>query len=113
MLPPDYYTNMDGVMANTRIFYELLSLTHPRCYERMKKIAETMDSNFVATVSFVFQWFVCLFTSSNLPVEVTRTIWDYLLIEGASVLFRAGLALFDFLEPAILKCHDYGKNFKT
>lgn len=29
LLPCDYYTNMDNVMAYTRIFYEMLHLTHP------------------------------------------------------------------------------------
>ena len=40
LLPPDYYSNMDGIMADMRILFELLAFTHPKCYERMKEISQ-------------------------------------------------------------------------
>jgi hypothetical protein len=52
---------MDNVMAYTRIFYEMLHITHPKIYQHLKKIGEEMENTYVMMVSFVLQWFVCLF----------------------------------------------------
>ena len=66
-----------------------------------------MDNSYVAMVSFVLQWFVCLFSNDSIDPEITRAIWDFFLLEGIVVLFKAGLAMFDFLQPHIIKCNTY------
>lgn len=98
---------MDSIMAYMRIFYEMLSFTHPQCYARMKQIAKEMENSYITMVSFVLQWFVCLFCNDSVDPEIARTIWDFFLLDGITVLFKAGLAMFDLLQPHILKCHTF------
>lgn len=65
LIPTDYYVSMDCIMAYMRIFYELLAITHPRCYTKMKDLSKEMEGSYMAMVSFVLQWFVCLFCNDN------------------------------------------------
>jgi hypothetical protein len=55
------------------------------------------------TLSFVFQWFVCLFTNVSIKREVRLAIMDRFLLEGTPVLIKASLAFFDVLEEPIQK----------
>lgn len=68
LLPTNYYNSMDTIMVYMRIFYEMLNFTHPKCYNRMKEISKELDNSFVAMVSFVLQWFVCLFCNDNIHI---------------------------------------------
>lgn len=73
----------------------------------MKRIIRHMegDDRFIVALSFVFQWFVCLFTNVNLPRAARTLIMDRFLLEGLPALFKAALAFFDVLEESILKVH--------
>jgi hypothetical protein len=51
----------------------------------------------MAMVSFVLQWFVCLYTNENVNKQITRVIWDLFLLEGVIALFKGALAIFDLL----------------
>ncbi len=51
--------------------------------------------SFLLTMSFVFQWFVCLFTNINLKRRMRLIIMDHFILEGVAVLFKAALAYFD------------------
>lgn len=62
-------------------------------------------------VSYVLQWFVCLFCQDDVSDQITKVVWDFFMIDGVIVLFKAALAMFDFLEPHILKCKNFGKLF--
>lgn len=64
-------------------------------------------------VSFVLQWFVCLFCNDNIFEEITEIIWDFFLVDGVIVLFKAALAYFDLLKPIILQCTDFGTPILT
>jgi hypothetical protein len=92
-------------MALVRLLFEVLQLTHPRAVAKMKRIIRHMDGEdrFIITLSFVFQWFVCLFTNVNLPRPARIAIMDRFLLEGMPVLFKAALAFFDVLEEPIQK----------
>jgi hypothetical protein len=61
------------------------------------------DDRFIITMSFVFQWFICLFTNVNLSRSIRLRIMDHFLIEGVPVLFKVSLAFFDVMEESILK----------
>lgn len=108
LLPCDYYSNMDNVMAYSRIFYELLNITHPEIYLHLKKISQEMENTYALMVSFVLQWFVCLFCNDNINENITEVIWDFFQIDGMVVLLKAALAYFDLLKDDILKCTDFG-----
>lgn len=66
----------------------------------MRHIIKNMDGDnqFIITLSFVFQWFICLFTNINLSRKIRLKIMDHFLIEGVPILFKASLAFFDILE---------------
>ena len=53
----------------------------------------------------VTKWFVCLFVN-NLPLDVELMIWDYFMIRGTCVLFRAALQLFQMMEADLRKVKD-------
>ena len=42
-----------------------LAITHPQCYAKMKTLSKEMEGSYMAMVSFVLQWFVCLFCNDN------------------------------------------------
>lgn len=42
--------------------------------------------------SVAFNWFFVLFVKS-IPTECALSVWDSLLLEGPSVVFRYGLAI--------------------
>ncbi len=52
-------------------------------------------------ISFVLQWFICLFTNTNLSRNVRRCIFDHFLLEGLPAFIKAALCFFDVIEPAI------------
>ena len=87
-------------MALVRLFFEVLQVTHPKAVTKMKQIIRHMDGEdrFIITVSFVFQWFVCLFTNVNLPRAARLAIFDRFLLEGMPEMFKAALAFFDVLQ---------------
>ncbi len=68
------------------------------------------EDRFIITMSFVFQWFICLFTNINLSRKIRLRIMDHFLVEGITVLFKASLAFFDILEPVILKVSTFGNS---
>jgi hypothetical protein len=53
----------------------------------------------------VTKWFVCLFVN-HLPLDVELMIWDYFMIRGTCVLFRAALQLFQMMEADLRKVKD-------
>jgi len=77
----------------------------------MKKIATEMESTYAMMVSFVLQWFVCLFCNDNVCQQITEVIWDFFLVDGIVVLFKAALGYIDILKPFILQCPDFGNYF--
>lgn len=108
LLPCEFYTNLDSVMSYTRLFFELLGIAHPDVYLHMKKISLEADSTYAMMASYVLQWFVCLFCNDNISQSITDTIWDFFLIDGVPVLFKAALGMIDLLKPHILSCNDFG-----
>ena len=105
LLPCDFYASMDSTMALVRLFFEVLQISHPRAVSKMKQIIRHMEGEdrFIITVSFVFQWFVCLFTNVNLPRSARLAIFDRFLLEGMPAMFKGALAFFDVLQEPIQK----------
>jgi hypothetical protein len=55
MLPPDYYSNMVGVLIDQQIFKKLVKDQFHELYEYMEELG--YDPSLLA-----FQWFVCFFS---------------------------------------------------
>ena len=49
------------------------------------------------------QWFTCLF-AYTFQFEALQRLWDLIFIKGTAVIFQIALAIFDQLQPALLKC---------
>jgi hypothetical protein len=92
---------MDSTITYISILFEILAYTHEKVHKKMKSIIyKFQDGNsegFMLTMSFTFQWFVCLFTNSNIKKNIQVIIMDYFIMEGVIALFKASLAIFDYL----------------
>lgn len=89
LLPIDYYTNMCGILIDTKVFIHLLSEKLPEVYEHIAML--DLDLSVIMT-----RWFVCLFV-----LEVTKDtslrIWDLFLLKGPKVVFRVILSIFQMM----------------
>lgn len=105
---------MDSVITYVRILFEILHYTHPTVVKHMKRIILSMEQEgFMLTMSFVFQWFICLFTNVNLNRGIRLMIMDYFLLEGVTILFKAALAYFDVIEKTITIAKTFGNQLFT
>ena len=78
------------------IIWEILSHTNKKAHQKMKQLIKSVggeEQGFMLTMSMVFQWFVCLFTS-NLNRNVSRLVMDNFILEGVSALFKASMVFF-------------------
>lgn len=100
---------MESVITYVHILFEILHHTHPQVVKKMKMIMKKMESEgFMLTMSFVFQWFVCLFTNTNLDRKLRLIIIDHFLLQGVTALFKAALAYFDVIEQAVANVSCFG-----
>ena len=54
----------------------------------------------VSTASYLRDWIISLFLD-HLPFEACARIWDVILLEGDSFLYRASLGILAVLEPRL------------
>jgi len=99
ILPIDYYSVMIGVMIDQKLFCKMIAVIMPHLWSFFKKLS--LDPSLVS-----LQWFICLY-SYNLQPDVSDEIWDYLLVKGSKVLFKAGLAIISLIEKNILRCTEF------
>ncbi|KAG1754903.1 rab-GTPase-TBC domain-containing protein [Suillus paluster] len=83
----------DDVSAADWIFDTLLADCMPKIYFNFKQHQISPDAYLPA-------WLVPLFLD-HLPFEACARLWDVLLLEGDSFLFRAALAVLAVLEPRL------------
>lgn len=86
-------TSKDDVEAYYRIFDTLLADGMPKIYFNFKQ-------HQVSPAAYLPDWLVPLFLD-HLPFEACARLWDILLLEGDSFLFRASLAILAVLEPRL------------
>ena len=111
ILPCDYYTTMNTVQAFVKLICEILTHTHPKVVEVMKRVAMNNGGDGIVLITgFTIQWFVCLFSNTNLQRDMRRCIIDHLLLEGLSTLIKASLCYFDAIEPKISEVNQLCKN---
>ncbi|KAJ3488187.1 hypothetical protein NLI96_g3003 [Meripilus lineatus] len=87
------YTSKDDVQAYYRIFDTLLADGMPKIYFNFKQ-------HQVSPAAYLPDWILSLFLD-HLPFEACARLWDVLLLEGDSFLYRAALAILAVLEPRL------------
>ncbi|KAI6153881.1 rab-GTPase-TBC domain-containing protein [Pisolithus tinctorius] len=83
----------DDVEAYYRIFDTLLADSMPKIYFNFKQ-------HQISPAAYLPDWLAPLFLD-HLPFEACARLWDVILLEGDSFLFRAALAILAVLEPRL------------
>ncbi|KAI0274976.1 rab-GTPase-TBC domain-containing protein [Gloeopeniophorella convolvens] len=83
----------DDVEAYYRIFDTLLADGMPKIYFNFKQ-------HQISPAAYLPDWILPLFLD-HLPFEACARVWDVLLLEGDSFLYRASLAILAVLEPRL------------
>ncbi|OCH96434.1 RabGAP/TBC [Obba rivulosa] len=83
----------DEVEAYYRIFDTLLADGMPKIYFNFKQ-------HQISPAAYLPEWIIPLFLD-HLPFEACARLWDILLLEGDSFLYRAALAILAVLEPRL------------
>jgi len=90
--------SLDKIQKHTGVFRRLMR-------QRRPKLGKHLESLGVSPLMYLTPWFMALFTS--LPNwDAVLIIWDLLLLDGISVIFRAGLALLDLLSDNVLSLNE-------
>jgi hypothetical protein len=109
LLPCDYYSTMNSVLALMRLFCEMLAQTHHDAVKVMKVVVKNNGGDGITlTTGFVIQWFVCLFTNTNLNRDVRRFIMDHFILDGIPAMLKVALGFFDAITPAIANIKYFG-----
>ena len=53
----------------------------------------------------IFEWFISLFTC-KWPEMITQTIWDFILLEGSSAIFKIAFAILDIVKYRLMEAKD-------
>ncbi|KAL4062982.1 rab-GTPase-TBC domain-containing protein [Scleroderma yunnanense] len=83
----------EDVDAYYRIFDTLLADSMPKIYFNFKQ-------HQISPAAYLPDWLAPLFLD-HLPFEACARLWDVILLEGDSFLFRAALAILAVLEPRL------------
>lgn len=131
ILPEGYFTNsMHTLAIDMAVFRELLKTKLPKLYQHLNQLqngvtSQSMTSNkskkskkdvsgplSAAAVMttyeppltnvFTMQWFLTLFATC-LPKNVLLRVWDCIFLEGAEILFRTSIAIWDKLSTSVMK----------
>lgn len=86
-------SSRDDVEAYYRIFDTLLA-------DRMPKIYFNFKQHQVSPAAYLPEWVVPVFLD-HLPLEACARVWDVLVLEGDSFLFRAALGVLASLESRL------------
>ncbi|EMD41842.1 hypothetical protein CERSUDRAFT_79464 [Gelatoporia subvermispora B] len=83
----------DEVEAYYRMFDTLLADGMPKIYFNFKQ-------HQISPAAYLPEWLIPLFLD-HLPFEACARLWDILILEGDSFLYRAALAILAVLEPRL------------
>jgi hypothetical protein len=102
ILPIVYYSELVGIVMETTLVENLISLYFPDLYKFIS------DNNFnVPLRNFIHKWMVCLFTQTLSP-EMVYSFLDYLFLEGSDfALIKNSLFIISFIHDKLLKSNDF------
>lgn len=94
-----YFNDSLGkIQKHGEVFQRLMKLRKP-------KLDKHLESLGVSPLMYLTPWFLALFTS--LPCwDAVLLIWDLLLLDGMTVIFRSALALLDILSVKVLPLNE-------
>jgi len=120
ILPEGYFTNsMHTLAIDMAVFRELLKAKLPKLWAHLNELQyggnfttkninnhKQMSSTYEPPLTNVFtmQWFLTLFATC-LPKNVLLRVWDCLFLEGAEILFRTSISIWDKLSISIMKAN--------
>jgi hypothetical protein len=118
ILPEGYFTNsMHTLAIDMAVFRELLKAKLPKLWAHLNELqyggnfttknqTKQMPSTYEPPLTNVFtmQWFLTLFATC-LPKNVLLRVWDCLFLEGAEILFRTSISIWDKLSISIMKAN--------
>jgi hypothetical protein len=94
LLPPDYYTSLQGAIIDRRVIEKLI-------HKFLPELSAILDHQ-LQDYSFVtIPWNMCLF-STALSMDVSVRLWDFLFAFGPCVLFKTSLSLLRELESGLV-----------
>ena len=100
ILPVIYYSELIGIVVQTTLIENLISLYFPELYKYLQ------DNNFnIPLRNFIHKWMVCLFTQTMSP-EMVYTFLDFLFLEGSDLLIKASLFLISCIHDKLFKSND-------
>ncbi|XP_041651126.1 uncharacterized protein si:ch211-266k8.4 [Cheilinus undulatus] len=92
--------NQTRVQHQVKMFDQFLK-------HRKPKFSQHMESVGVLSVHFLMPWFLTLFTS--LPCwDSVLAVWDLIILDGLSAVFRTALTIIELLEPKLMDLNDEG-----
>ena len=102
ILPIIYYSQLVGIVVETTLIENLISLYFPELYKFLT------DNNFnVPLRNFIHKWMVGLFTQALSP-EMVYTFLDFFFLEGNSnILIKNSLFIISFIHDKLLKKNDF------
>jgi hypothetical protein len=103
-LPTDYFTSMEGVLVDQKIFRDIINLLYPELKKKFGQLQ--IDSSL-----FSLQWFVCLY-SCTFPDALLFPLWDLLILEGCTILFKSGIFFVNKLKDDLKKVNEFHEVFQ-
>ena len=94
LLPPDYYTSLQGAVIDLQVLEKLIVTTLPNLISALEE--RLSEYSFVS-----IPWNMCLFATA-LSIDASIRVWDFLFSAGPCVLFRISLGLLRELETRII-----------
>ncbi|GAB5592247.1 hypothetical protein Unana1_07147 [Umbelopsis nana] len=94
----------DGVRGYAKVFNVLFAENLPKLYLHFRNLSLTPNN-------YLTDWLTTVF-ASVLPLELSSRLWDFFILHGDIVLFKAGLVMLKYLEP-LLWGGSYGETVKT
>ena len=134
ILPEGYFTNsMHSLAIDMAVFRELLKMKLPKLCQHLNDLqfsstAASLPKNTLSKFSkssstssiqnqtamstyeppltnvFTMQWFLTLFATC-LPKQTLLRVWDCVFLEGAEILFRTSIAIWDKLSISVMKAN--------
>ena len=96
ILPIIYYSELVGVVIETTIIENLISVCFPHLYNFL------LDNNFnIPLRNFIHKWMVCLYTTTLSP-EMVYTFFDFLFLDGRDTIIKNSLFIMSFIHDKLI-----------
>lgn len=103
LLPINFYSELSGMITDCIIMKMLIKKYLPELY---KFLIETHSFD-NSLDNFIYKWFITIF-AQNFNKEFTYLIWDFIIMDGNIILFKAVLAILKIMKNEILLQNSFG-----